>query len=210
MGIIIDPPFSIPPMRSDGANPVHFRVSSARERSVSFSIELPFKGFNSNSESGLPVLGVSYFRNEDSSEGEARHGAGTGTAGTRQLVYLDDQVRNVAFWVACRWSKATLWCDHVPLRRREEGCEDGIPWAIPVILGGRWESSVVLEYRTGNRVEGHLRCQIAVGLSRGHCHGAPGLFTCITFHVTQRKFTPIPFLSCLFDVAWLENGVEVH
>ena len=137
-------PLSVPPMRSDCANPVHFRVSSACERSIRLSIELPFKGWNS----GLPVLSVFYFHNKDSSKGEG---------GRNQLHYLDDQVGNVAFWVV--W-KATLWCDYVPLSRREEGCEDGGPWAIPDVLGDRWVNSVVLEHCTGDHVEGHIRHQM--------------------------------------------------
>ena len=58
-------PFTVLPMRSDRANPVQFCVSSACERSISLSIELPLKGLNS----GLPVLGVFDFHNKDGSKG---------------------------------------------------------------------------------------------------------------------------------------------
>ena len=122
--------FSVSPMRSDCADPVQFFVSSACERSINLLIELPFEGLNAV----LPVLGIFYLHNKDSSKGEGWR---------RQLHHLDDEVRNVGFWVI--W-KATLWIDYVPLSRREEGCEDGIPWAIPDILGARWVSSEVLEH----------------------------------------------------------------
>ena len=78
-------PLSIPPMRSDCANLVQLRVSSARERSISLSIELPLKGLNTR----LPVLGLwnfFYFDNKDSSKGER---------GRRQFHYLDNG--NMAF-----------------------------------------------------------------------------------------------------------------
>jgi hypothetical protein len=49
-------PFSVPPMRTDYANPVQFCVSNACERTVSLSIELPLKGFNSGRQ-GCGFLG---------------------------------------------------------------------------------------------------------------------------------------------------------
>ena len=50
--IVLIIPFSVPPIRSNCADPVQFCVSSAWERSISLLIELPLKGLNS----GLPVL----------------------------------------------------------------------------------------------------------------------------------------------------------
>src|SRR6267154_3446701 len=97
--------FSVPPMRSDCANPVQFCVSSACKRSISLSIELLLKGFDSGR---LPALVVFYFHDKGSSRGEGGH---------RQLRNLDDEVRNVDFWVVLN---STLWSDYVPLRRREE------------------------------------------------------------------------------------------
>ena len=76
---------SIPPMRSDCANPVQLGVSSARERSISLSIELSLKSLNTR----LPVLGLwefFHFHNKDSSKGER---------GRRQFHYLDNG--NMAF-----------------------------------------------------------------------------------------------------------------
>ena len=140
---------SVPPMRSDCANPVHLCVSSARKPNTSLSIELPLKGLSSGRR--LPVKGVFHFHDKDSSKGEAR-------GRDRQLHHLDDQVGNVAFWVV--W-KAALWCDHVyvPLNGGEEGRQDAHPWVIPDVLGSRWASSVALEYCTGDKVEGYLRRQ---------------------------------------------------
>lgn len=104
-------------MRTHRANPVHFCVGGARERSISLPIELPLKGLSS----GLPLLVVFYRYNKDSMKGEG---------GQSQLHYLD-----VGGWVVV-W-RATLWRGYIPLSRREEGREDGGPWTIPDILGGR-------------------------------------------------------------------------
>ena len=133
-------PFAILPMRPNCSNPIQFCVSSVCKCRSSLLIELLLKGWNS----GLPVLRVFDFHNKDSSKGKGGH---------RQPPDLDDEVRNVAFWVI--W-KAMSWSDHVPLSRREEGCEDGIPWTIPDIHSGRWVSSVVLKHFPGGHVKEHL------------------------------------------------------
>jgi hypothetical protein len=67
-------------------------------------IDLVLKALNS----GLPVLGVLYFDNEDGSKGEG---------GRRQLHYLDEEVRDGEVGVF-QW-KALLGGNHVPLSRRK-------------------------------------------------------------------------------------------
>lgn len=74
---------AVPPMWPNGSNPVHLCVGSTCECSVSLPNELLFQ----ESNSGLPVLGVSDFDNKNGSKGEG---------GCRQLYDLDDEVGNVA------------------------------------------------------------------------------------------------------------------
>jgi hypothetical protein len=89
---------TIPPVRSDGPNPVHLCVSSAGEGGVSLPIELPFKSCNP----GLPALGVLI-----STIRTVRKVSG----GCSQLHGLNDEVALGVIW------KATLWSDYVEGKR---------------------------------------------------------------------------------------------
>jgi hypothetical protein len=104
----INHPFSVPPMRSDCADPVHFCVSSAYERTITLSLDQVLKALHS--ELGMPVLGVPYFDDKDGS----KHKGGRRQV---QLHYLDDEVTDGALVVL--QCKAVLGGNYVPLNRRK-------------------------------------------------------------------------------------------
>jgi hypothetical protein len=119
---------AVPPMWSNCSDPVDLRVRGAGESSVSLSIELALKSWNSI----LPMLGIFDFDDKDSPKGEWS---------CRHLHDLDDEVGNVTFRIV---RKATLRSDYVALGGGEEGCEDCIPRPIPYVFSGRRVCGVVL------------------------------------------------------------------
>ena len=112
---------TVPPMRSNCSDPVDLRDRSAGESSIRLSIELALKNRNSS----LPMLGVFYFKDEDTSKGDWS---------CRHLHNLNDEVGNVILRIV---RKATLGSDNIALGRGEEGCEYSSPRPIPCVFSGR-------------------------------------------------------------------------